>query len=125
MDDKTLRSGLIRLAHANPDMRPHLLPLLKEGMKVKKVPVSQRPPKEQVRYHVGTALSWLKAGAPEGANESLRKAIRIVESPGVFGNQTATLTRLITEAIRAIGGPSPRAGDEIVERILKLLPPKP
>lgn len=28
----TLRSNLIRLASANPELRPHLLPLLKEGM---------------------------------------------------------------------------------------------
>jgi hypothetical protein len=28
-----LRAGLIRLAHANPELRPHLLPLLKEAAK--------------------------------------------------------------------------------------------
>lgn len=28
MNDKTLRSKLIRLAHAKPELRPHLLPLL-------------------------------------------------------------------------------------------------
>ena len=28
---KTLRSSLIRLAHANPELRPHLLPILKEA----------------------------------------------------------------------------------------------
>jgi hypothetical protein len=27
----TLRSKVIRLAHQNPELRPHLLPLLKEG----------------------------------------------------------------------------------------------
>lgn len=27
----SLRSNLIRLAHANPDLRPHLLPILTEG----------------------------------------------------------------------------------------------
>ena len=27
----TLRSKVIRLAHENPELRPHLLPLLKEG----------------------------------------------------------------------------------------------
>jgi len=29
--DKTLRSKLIRLAHARPDLRPHLLPLVASG----------------------------------------------------------------------------------------------
>ena len=27
----TLKAQLVRLAHANPDLRPHILPLLKEG----------------------------------------------------------------------------------------------
>jgi len=31
MSDQALRSSLIRLAHANPELRPHLLPLLKEA----------------------------------------------------------------------------------------------
>jgi len=29
-----LRKSIIRLAHMNPDMRPHLIPLLKEGKPV-------------------------------------------------------------------------------------------
>ena len=31
MSDPTLRSRLIRLAHAKPELRPHLLPMLKEA----------------------------------------------------------------------------------------------
>jgi len=31
MTDKNLRKELIKLAHSNPDLRPHLLPILKEG----------------------------------------------------------------------------------------------
>jgi len=31
MSDKKLRSQLIRLAHAKPELRPHLLPLLKKA----------------------------------------------------------------------------------------------
>lgn len=31
MSDKTLRSGLIRLAHSNPELRPQLLPLIKSA----------------------------------------------------------------------------------------------
>lgn len=34
MSDTTLRSGLIRLAHANPNLRGHLLPLLAGQEKV-------------------------------------------------------------------------------------------
>jgi hypothetical protein len=33
MDDKALRSQLIRLAQANPKLRPHLLPLIKAAKK--------------------------------------------------------------------------------------------
>lgn len=29
--DRSLRSSVIRLAHAQPDLRPHLLPLLKQA----------------------------------------------------------------------------------------------
>jgi len=31
VNDQTLRSKLIRLAHAKPELRPHLLPLLKQA----------------------------------------------------------------------------------------------
>ena len=31
MSDTKLRSSIIRLAHTNPELRPHLLPLLKEA----------------------------------------------------------------------------------------------
>lgn len=31
MNPRNLRSSVIRLAHANPELRPHLLPLLVEG----------------------------------------------------------------------------------------------
>lgn len=31
MTDQDLRSKLVRLAHEKPELRPHLLPLLKEG----------------------------------------------------------------------------------------------
>jgi len=36
MSDAALRKQLIRLAHANPEMRPHILPLLREAGTVKK-----------------------------------------------------------------------------------------
>jgi len=32
MSDKQLRSELVKLAHSNPDLRPHLLPLLKTAI---------------------------------------------------------------------------------------------
>ena len=35
MSDKALRSAVIKLAHSNPDLRVHLLPLLKEAMVAK------------------------------------------------------------------------------------------
>jgi hypothetical protein len=35
MSDQILRTRLIRLAHTNPDLRPHLLPLLKTGGSVR------------------------------------------------------------------------------------------
>lgn len=120
----SLRSRVIRLAHEHPEFRPHLLPVLKESAGQKKVPLSQRPPQQQVRYHIDTALRWLKVGAPSGANDSLRQALRLLEVPSTFGAQTAVLTRLITQAIQTIGGAFPRAGDELVERILKMMPPK-
>ena len=31
MDEKSLRSAVIRLAHAKPELRPHLLPILKKA----------------------------------------------------------------------------------------------
>lgn len=44
--DTQLRRGLIRLAHTNPELRPHLLPLLKQASQSKKAhgPVSMRDP---------------------------------------------------------------------------------
>lgn len=34
MSERTLRTNLIRLAHSNPEMRPHLLPLLKKAQRL-------------------------------------------------------------------------------------------
>ena len=31
MNDKQLRQDLIRLAHANPELRPHLMPMIKQS----------------------------------------------------------------------------------------------
>lgn len=33
MSDKSLRAKIIRLAHSNPNLRPHLLPLIKQDTK--------------------------------------------------------------------------------------------
>jgi hypothetical protein len=40
MDD--LRKAVIRLAHENPELRPHLLPLLKQGARRKSAPQAAR-----------------------------------------------------------------------------------
>lgn len=54
MGMSSLRSSLIRLAHQNPDLRPHLLPLLKEA-------VATKVPKEIVDPESGKNWEDLKA----------------------------------------------------------------
>jgi len=34
MDDESLRKALVRLAHSRPELRPHLLPILKQGVSI-------------------------------------------------------------------------------------------
>lgn len=60
LGDRALRSRLVRLAHARPELRPHLLPLLKTAAADDKCVVCGKPG-EAVRYNVrgsdGTELA--------------------------------------------------------------------
>jgi len=65
-----LRKSLIRLAHVNPEMRPHLLPLLKDAsyrgvtVSIKDLPSAMQKPLKEIGYrrrdisvHTGTSYS--------------------------------------------------------------------
>lgn len=73
----TLRSKLIHLAHAKPDVRPHVLPLLKQAGK--KVTKDIRHP----FYEAGDSISILKdavAGDPATkADQKLKLALQDLE----------------------------------------------
>ena len=86
-------------------------------MKTKKLPLSQRPKSEQVRYWVSSAYEWLLVGAPTGASENLRKAILLLP-------QSSELYSVIVEAYKAACSPSPRLADHIVKRALYLIQEK-
>ena len=87
-------------------------------MKTKKIPLSQRPQSEQVRYWVSGALDRLLAGAPTVASENLRKALLLLP-------QSSKLYSVIVEAHKAACGPSPRLADHIVKQALHLIQEKP
>lgn len=76
-------------------------------------------PASVMHRHVKMALSWLKAGAPSGASESLAKALKLrlpAETPKI-----AEVTALLKSAQKKAGGMNPRAADEDVEKALRLL----
>lgn len=61
-----LRSKVIRLAHANPDLRPHLLPLLQEGRTAADHLAALRQPNTLKPVYEGNAMAvplmWGSAG---------------------------------------------------------------
>lgn len=59
----TLRSKVIRLAHANPELRPHLLPLLKEA--------GGTPDAKATAKQVAEALAKVFGGAPDVSDDFL------------------------------------------------------
>jgi Tfp pilus assembly protein PilF len=78
-----------------------------------------KDPASELRRHVKMALSWLKAGAPSGASESLAKALKLrlpAETP-----KSAEVTALLKSAQKKASGMNPRAADEDVEKALRLL----
>lgn len=83
LGDRALRSRLVRLAHANPSLRPHLLPLLREArdksaLKVQQMKRLLDDPRKQ--FGVLTAhLGGQGAGANTRANEAL---VRDLQSLG-------------------------------------------
>lgn len=56
MSDTKLRSSIIRLAHTNPELRPHLLPLLSEGK------TAANAPGPHAKEYVQDKLRSLKSG---------------------------------------------------------------
>lgn len=62
-------------------------------------------------YHVRTALGWLEAGAPDGARESLGKALALVDDEETQG--------LCISAMRLCSSTNPRAADDVVKKIMK------
>lgn len=61
-------------------------------------------------YHVRTALGWLEVGAPDGAKESLSKALTLVDDEATKG--------LISDAMRLCSSANPRAADAAVKKII-------
>lgn len=55
MDDTQLRSRLIRLAHENPDLRSHILPILKESADKKEDPKALRTRWVETQRSLGQA----------------------------------------------------------------------
>jgi len=78
-----------------------------------KLPLSQRPIKDRIRYHVSAARSWLRVGAPHAASCDLRAAIVLV-SDGL-------LKHTLTEAYKACGTMNPRSADSIVDQALRMI----
>jgi hypothetical protein len=78
-----------------------------------------KDPTSELRRHVKMALSWLKAGAPSGASESLAKALKLrlpTETP-----KSGEVIALLKSAQKKAGGMNPRSADEDVEKALRLL----
>lgn len=85
----------------------------------KKIPVSQRPPKDQVLYWVESALNRLEAGAPDWAMDCLNKAKQVNGY-----SEMKQILPLIYEAREKAFSLNPRAADFVVEKILKLVTSK-
>jgi hypothetical protein len=66
--DKQLRKSLIKLAHDNKDLRPHLLPLLKEGGDLSKLPPALREQAEKKKEEGKDKKEKKAAKKPEQMN---------------------------------------------------------
>jgi hypothetical protein len=118
----TLRSRVIRLAHEHPDLQPHLLPILTAG---KKVPLSERPIADQVRFQIGTARNWIKAGGPSSAKDYLTRGLALARQSDVIGPKTPALVRLLQQASQELAhNVDPWVAGDLLEQAIKLLPPR-
>ena len=78
-----------------------------------KLPLSQRPIKDRVRYHVSSARGWLGVGAPHAASCALQAAIVLVSD--------RLLKQTLTEAYKACVTMNPRSADSIVDKALRMI----
>ena len=78
-----------------------------------KLPLSQRPIKDRIRYHVSSARGWLRAGAPHAASCALKAAIVLVSD--------RLLKQTLTEAYKACGTMNPRSADSVVDQALRMI----
>ena len=76
----SLRSELIRLAHANPELRPHLLPLLKQGAGYRPPEWDRKPQMAPAPWERGTPSS----GPKMGKFDNERMAQRYAREQGLF-----------------------------------------
>lgn len=93
MEDRPLRSKLIRLAHAKPELRPSILPLLKQGRQFDwgELTLIQR------RFLEGRALD-LKA-----ANLNVWEAFKVLSKARmVSGEELLTVVRLLDSTMDAV-----------------------
>lgn len=82
MSDNTLRSGLIRLAFQNPDLRPALLPLLSEGS-VKTAGGPDSTGRNWKKYKTTGMTHWIWQGRP---GEPIKQFMVIQKKAGAFDN---------------------------------------
>jgi hypothetical protein len=96
MPDQTLRTKLLRLAHENPDLRPHLLPLLKQSGKKQAAAISYA---NLLKEHVLELIKTLRY--PWQELEARRHFMSVLGACGGiarFGFKDPVLFKLIEKA---------------------------
>jgi hypothetical protein len=95
MNDTMLRKKLIRLAHANPELRPEILPLLETSRTAGDLanallsrgriwPGTDGPSEAAAHAARQLALSWEQAGRPDSrtVQNDIKQAVRLLQKWG-------------------------------------------
>lgn len=108
-DDARLRAGLIRLAHSNPELRAHLLPLIKTGSQ---------------DYFKSTLVKFEQALDTGDADMIVREVREVEQSAQMeadkYKNLAAACLR-IEHAMREPGAPTPDSIEAYRGWVRKLL----